>query len=424
MDNLLYNGGFEDEFHPWRGTGELHTADGWTPWWVPQSVSDPAWKNRRPEFKRATLAVDPGRVRNGESAQQYFSFWGTHIGGVWQQAVVTTGALLRLQAWGHAWSSEADHPRPSENPTNVHMSIGIDPYGGTDPVSSSVIWSEDHSAIDEWYLFAVSAQAFADIVTVFIRSAPEWPKKHQDIYWDDVSLEVVEPSQDAPPVAGGDPSTRVEIDPALPQPGDEVTACVLSPSGHVHVSLILWRPNAEAELAGDPTVGRQGGDHVWQYALGPAESGEHTLVFGSDRGSRVISWLQVSVGAEEPTMPPNGDGPPEQPGAGEQPEERQRGAPREQYARTYVLLPPTADAEWAEAAMRGSYDARRTVGFSADDAGIGNLESRRVIAVNPHHWAIELTSDWFETHYPGVGFFPLAVDSPDDLARALRNWRD
>ena len=39
MQNLLYNGDFENEFRPWRGTAELHMADGWTPWWVGTVIS-------------------------------------------------------------------------------------------------------------------------------------------------------------------------------------------------------------------------------------------------------------------------------------------------------------------------------------------------------------------------------------------------
>lgn len=74
--------------------------------------------------------------------------------------------------------------------------------------------------------------------------------------------------------------------------------------------------------------------------------------------------------------------------------------------------------------MRGGFDSRRTVGFSADDAGIGDLEDRRVIAVNPHHWPTELTADWFEEHYPRVKFYSLIAETPDKLVRALRNWRD
>lgn len=74
--------------------------------------------------------------------------------------------------------------------------------------------------------------------------------------------------------------------------------------------------------------------------------------------------------------------------------------------------------------MRGSFDTQRTVGFSADDAGIGNLEDRRVIAVNPHHWPNELTADWFEEHYPGTRFYSLIAESPEEMSIKLRRWRD
>ena len=423
MQNFIYNGDFENEFHPWRGTGELHMADGWTPWWVEQTGDDPAWKNRRPEFKRATLNVDPSRVRKGESSQQYFSFWGTHVAGFWQQVVVTPGARLRFRAWGHAWSSEADAPRPSRNPTNVHMSIGIDPLGGTDPMSHFLIWSQDQNAIDDWRLFSVDVQANTDIITLFFRSAPEWPKKHQDIYWDEASLEVLEEGPDDGNMSGGDGQTFFEIIPAAPPPDMETTVRVISPIGHAYVSLIVRGPEQELLPVSEPSLGRQGDDHLWEYHFRPERAGTHTVIFGSDIGSRVICWIKLPVGDEAlpPVDPVEEPEPPAQPPS---PTPSGRGAPRVQYSRTYVLLPPTADSVWAEAAMRGSFDTRRTVGFSADDGGIGDLDDRRVIAVNPHHWLHELTADWFETHYPGSRFYSLIVDTPDELARALRNWRD
>ncbi len=105
--DLLYNGGFENEFHLYRNTSALLVADGWTPWWVAQQPDDPSWKNRRPEWTRATLIVDPLRVRTGGSAQQYFTFWGTHIGGVYQRVMVPANVHLIFSVWGHAWSSDA-----------------------------------------------------------------------------------------------------------------------------------------------------------------------------------------------------------------------------------------------------------------------------------------------------------------------------
>ncbi len=135
-------------------------------------------------------------MRTGASAQQYYSFWGTHVAGLWQQVVVPPGAYLRFQIWGQAWSSEADKPRPSQNPTHAHMSVGIDPLGGADPYGRSIVWSVPENAIDEWRMFSVEAQAHTDVITVFVRSAPEWPKKHQNIYWDEATLEIIEDGPD------------------------------------------------------------------------------------------------------------------------------------------------------------------------------------------------------------------------------------
>ena len=60
------------------------------------------------------------------------------------------------------------------------------------------------------------------------------------------------------------------------------------------------------------------------------------------------------------------------------------GLPREQYARTYVLLPPGYDSTWMHAAVEGGWnDWKYTFGGSADDAGLGQLEDKTVIIVNP-----------------------------------------
>jgi hypothetical protein len=98
----------------------------------------------------------------------------------------------------------------------------------------------------------------------------------------------------------------------------------------------------------------------------------------------------------------------------------QRGAPREQYARTYLLLPPDAGGAWAKAAVDGVWETYRfTVGGSADDAGIGDLDQRRVVAINPHEWSDDLEA-FFEVHYPGVEFSEVSAESPEELVWRLR----
>ncbi len=97
-----------------------------------------------------------------------------------------------------------------------------------------------------------------------------------------------------------------------------------------------------------------------------------------------------------------------------------RGAPRVPYERTYVLLPPQADQTWAEAVVMATWDTRRfTVGGSADDAGIGDLPVRRVIAVNPEGWPGDLAA-FFAEYYPGVALVPVSADTPEELVEILQ----
>ncbi len=140
MNNLLFNGDFDHEFRHWRGRAECMVALGWAPWWLEGGDQDPQWKGRQPIFRSLFVDADPTRVRVGASSQRYHTSWGTHVGGLWQQAGAPAGARLRFSAWGQAWSRELDRSRPSQNPTTVHLCVGLDPTGGTDPLATSVVW--------------------------------------------------------------------------------------------------------------------------------------------------------------------------------------------------------------------------------------------------------------------------------------------
>jgi hypothetical protein len=95
-----------------------------------------------------------------------------------------------------------------------------------------------------------------------------------------------------------------------------------------------------------------------------------------------------------------------------------------------VLLPPEADAAWAQATVEATWDAHRfTIGGSADDAGIGDLDFRRVVAVNPAAWGDESSAEpaaalreFFDTHYPGVLYVSLVAETPQELAERLREF--
>ena len=98
-----------------------------------------------------------------------------------------------------------------------------------------------------------------------------------------------------------------------------------------------------------------------------------------------------------------------------------RGLPREQYERTYALLPPAADNIWAKAVVQATWDEHRfTVGGSADDAGVGDLDARRVIAINPSDWADDLET-FFSSFYPDVVYVPAEAGTPDELVELLEH---
>jgi hypothetical protein len=123
--------------------------------------------------------------------------------------------------------------------------------------------------------------------------------------------------------------------------------------------------------------------------------------------------------AETPVPPPP---PTQQPNPPTTPSPR--GQPREQYSRIYVLLPPTAtDPAWVEAIADATWTERRfTIGASADDAGIGNLHARMVVAVNPQGWGVEPPIDqWFAKNYPGVTYISIRAQTPAELKAVLKS---
>jgi hypothetical protein len=115
------------------------------------------------------------------------------------------------------------------------------------------------------------------------------------------------------------------------------------------------------------------------------------------------------------------DAPPPPPPPPSPPESPCRGLPREQYERTYVLLPPGASAAWARAVAESTWDEKRyTIGGSADDAGVGDLDARRVIAVNPQNWpGVLALEDFFAQYYPGVEYSSITAATPEELSRKL-----
>ncbi|MCP4538256.1 MAG: hypothetical protein GY832_14040 [Chloroflexi bacterium] len=436
--NLLKNEGFEADWDeershrcliipenagPYdRDIGNIFTPPNWLMWFH----HDPGtWD--QPEVRDAWKQQDTRRAHGGQKGILLFTFGRKHDGGFLQQVQVTPGTLLSMTAWAHAWSNHRDkahpdrfpHPddgrwsegagfdpgfclegeAPDDNWRNFIFYVGIDPTGGTNPLADTVVWGQGAHIYNEYaQVPPVEATAQAGTVTVFLRSKTLWPFKHNDAYWDDAELLVADGGKVIPPPET--PEMNLRYRPTTPQVGEAVTVEVRSLIGLAGVNLALTQPSGTTLARGSVVVGRDGNWHTWTYTTAPLdEAGTHKFVFSA------VGDLEMAGTFEGLPLPES---------------RPKRGVPRVQYRRIYVLLPPHAGEEWGVAVVNGMWDDRRyTVGSSADDAGIGDLDERKVIAVNPSGWPTDLQV-FFDEHYPGVEFAFVEAATPAELVKKLK----
>jgi len=432
--NILVNGSFEAEWSADGGhrcivipnsgvpeereIGNIFAPPGWLPWF---RHNPGQWD--QPEVRDAWAALDPRRVHSGQKATMLFTFYRRHDAGFLQQVSVAPGTRVRLSAWAHAWSNHAlaGHKECEDDPYcscgvgrdtfaalegtlpdagadpwvaalgNFTFRVGIDPTGGINPFAGTVIWGQGvHSYNAHAQVPSVEATATASTVTVFLRSTTRWAFKHNDAYWDDAELVSVDTSPALLDV-------QLSHSPDLPKVGDTVTIVARATGGLTNVRFSLQTPSGAQVALSDIHIGSDGGWITWTVTCLLQEQGTYEAVLTADQDVRVVHTFGCEfapVGA--------------------------RGAPRVQYQRTYVLMPPQAGEEWALAVVDSTWDQRRyTIGGSADDAGIGDLDFRRVIAVNPERWGGDLQG-FFAVYYPNVHYEVINAGTPDELREELK----
>lgn len=100
------------------------------------------------------------------------------------------------------------------------------------------------------------------------------------------------------------------------------------------------------------------------------------------------------------------------------PDTTERGAPRVQYARTVLVAPEGATEEQFGTVARVAYQKKQTVGFSYDDAGIGDLANRTAVLVGIPNARKQEFRDWYARWYPGV----VVVFDDETLAFRYTHW--
>ncbi len=183
--NLLQNPGFEGDYAPFNGDVSRLVAPNWFAWNVARTAGEPSWSHIKPQYL-PTIAT--ARVKSGQRAQEFYELYAIFTGGVYQQVTVTANAPLHFSAWVSVWSSDLDDPAHSEKPGAVNVQVGIDPTGGTDGESKSIVWGSSQQYYDEYRQLAVDTQAKATTVTVFVRAIVLDPVRNNHVYVDDASL--------------------------------------------------------------------------------------------------------------------------------------------------------------------------------------------------------------------------------------------
>lgn len=391
--NILQNGEFSAGFYPQRNDDQLQVALNWSAYWVAPRPGSPQWKQQKPTYDSHILDDQP--------VQRYSTPFATHIAGLWQQVPSAPGNRYELTVQGQAWSSEAEDTGKIHEASDVNLQIGLDPTGGLDPTSPLIEWSDPAEPIGQWITLRLAAQAQSNIITIYLQSAPSLPKRQQTVFWRDALLLPTGRYRRSRTIVGpGD--THINITPEHPDPETAVEIEVSSTRNHPFVDLVVTRPDQHPTTTLFQGIQQADGRTVWQYTFTTAQDGLYDLRFIGDKGARLLAQRLLRVSKQTQIVP--------------------SGEPRTAYQRIYVLLPPTATAKWAIAAAQGGFEGRYTVGYSADDAGVGDLETRHVLAVNPHHWPGVLTASWFEQNYPGTKFTPVVTNTPEDLHAWLKSW--
>ena len=237
QSELLINPGFEEPFTSQGGS--VFVANGWQAWYLsPDGVTYPtrcpepteptckpygipSYRVSQPQDQRM-----PPHARSGNS-QQWGASYVVYVAGLYQTVGnITPGTRLRFSVFTQAFNCSDDRGcfggvgevGKSYEPGFNALRVGIDPTGGTNAFSTSIVWSAFANPLDAFVQQSVEAVAQSASVTVFISSAPDYPEKHLDIYVDDASLIAVGQGEvpTAVPATPGTPAPTAT--PSTPQP--------------------------------------------------------------------------------------------------------------------------------------------------------------------------------------------------------------
>lgn len=200
--DLLINGSFEGGQQP-QESADIQAPDGWVAYWVPTGTSVTHDSQNTAGYQRPEMMVissqppydNPPRVFAGGQAFRMMGSGRAFDAGIMQQVTVTPGETFCLWGYAHAWSSfRADDPFnstliSSDDRRNANFQLGIDPLGGANPWSSTVVWGQTANIYDEYQLIPpVQTQSMGGSITIFVRGTMLWRFAHNEMFFDAIVL--------------------------------------------------------------------------------------------------------------------------------------------------------------------------------------------------------------------------------------------
>jgi hypothetical protein len=195
--DTFFKTSFDEGFYDYQGIRELTCPNGWTPRWVQGTKPG---KNHRPEYDSKDHKRGQPEVLTGRYAANFFTVHATHDACLYAKFRVGAGKGVRAGVWSMNVTRDRDGSDGGHG-----MQIGIDPTGGTDHTSPTVVygdwWSSymDEWKSREWHQVTVDAISETDEITVFLRSKCDFPVDINASHWDDFVLEIGQPDEVKPP---------------------------------------------------------------------------------------------------------------------------------------------------------------------------------------------------------------------------------
>jgi hypothetical protein len=299
--NLLVNPDFENGYYSYPGLNSIRVPNGWNIRWYTDTPpsGNPIYPFMQPEvsvldcvWPNCNAVNYPPRINTGQHAVESGKRWANQDVSLYQSVGnVPIGSMVVANAWMSAWVSSCDPNvlpyhmalsllsdnasgcQPGAWPVESnHMLVGIDPYGGTDPRASTVVWNWNAANPPWWgpydyYSSTVPAVAVAQAhtVTLFLRGVTVQPAKFNTVYFDTASLSYTFPvSVNVAQNQGWPLPVTMTVDVQTPVSLTQVVATVIDPNG---LSLpITWT----ATISGTSSY-----HSLWQF--NPIVAGRHVF---------------------------------------------------------------------------------------------------------------------------------------------------